>query len=105
MRVRAKFRVNSIESTDNGWREKRDPNGNVVTNEHGRPERERCEMRTIKLSPVYSPDPQHENKTFWEATPCGSIDLSTINMEAAEVFELGREYYVDFELAPDNPDQ
>jgi hypothetical protein len=64
--VRAKFRVHHI-----------DPVGPV-----------------IKMSPVYSGS--EENKSFFASTPGGSIDLYTVNPEAAKQFESGREYYVDF---------
>jgi hypothetical protein len=51
----------------------------------------------VFLSPAYAPDdPQSENGRFWQATPAGSIELSINNPAAAEVFEVGREYYVDF---------
>jgi len=71
MSVRAKFKVNAI--TD-----------------YGRDGGKKVEMR-----PVYSADPEHENKAFWEATPSGSIEMH-IKTSAAEAFEVGSEYYVDF---------
>jgi len=37
-----------------------------------------------------------ENKTFWQWTPSGKILLGCTNPEAAEAFEFGREYYIDF---------
>jgi hypothetical protein len=52
---------------------------------------------TIKLMPVTSGS--EENKTFYKWTPGGSIELSTVNPEAAAGFEVGKEYYVDFTLA------
>jgi hypothetical protein len=51
----------------------------------------------IRLSPVTSGSP--ENEKFYRYTPCGSIELSTVNDDAAKQFELGKEYYVDFTLA------
>lgn len=71
MPVRAKFKVNEITSRDYGT--------------------------TVKLNPVYSTDPNHENKSFADATPSGDITLQ-INKgrPAANAFELGKEYYVDF---------
>ena len=48
-----------------------------------------------KFSAVYSNDPGHENKRFWDATPQASLEM-TIKNEAAQVFALGKEYYVDF---------
>ncbi|MEH7249150.1 hypothetical protein V7114_20535 [Neobacillus niacini] len=41
-----------------------------------------------------------ENKQFWQWTPTGKIELSMINHAAANQFEVGKEYYVDFT----NPD-
>jgi len=37
-----------------------------------------------------------ENKSFWEASPCGSLKLSTVK---DDLFEVGKEYYLDFTLA------
>jgi hypothetical protein len=42
-----------------------------------------------------------ENKSFWKWTPSGRIELSVVNTEAAEKFEVGKEYYVDF-INPDD---
>lgn len=54
---------------------------------------------TIELTPVYSADPEHENKKFWDATPSGSIVLNINNPEAADAFILGEEHYVDFTVS------
>jgi hypothetical protein len=75
MSVRAKFVVGSITRTKH-W----DAN--------------KGEVQTIKLSPVFAGS--EENKKFYEATPTGTIELGTVNEEAAKTFELGKEYYVDF---------
>lgn len=62
---------------------------------------ENMEVRTMKFSPVYgNGDPNHENTKFWRATPSGSLELGTVNKEAWEQFELGKEYYLDFSPAP-----
>lgn len=37
-----------------------------------------------------------EDKAFWEATPAGSLSLSTIK---ADFFEPGKSYYLDFIVA------
>jgi hypothetical protein len=37
-----------------------------------------------------------ENEAFFKYTPAGRIELSTINEAAAESFEVGKAYYVDF---------
>ena len=75
MTVRAKFIVQSITRTKHWDKSK----GNIST---------------IKLIPVTNGS--EENKTFYEATPTGAIELGTVNIAAAEAFTLGEEYYVDF---------
>ena len=37
-----------------------------------------------------------ENDKFFHYTPCGSIEISTVNEEALKGFDCGKEYYVDF---------
>jgi hypothetical protein len=54
------------------------------------------EQGNVTLHPVYSPDPDHENKAFWDATPGGTIQMYITNKSAFAGFELGKEYYVDF---------
>jgi hypothetical protein len=76
--IRAKFYVQKIEKTKYGY----SPN--------------QKEMTTVVLAPVYSQEEGTENKKFWEATPTGEVKLGTINLEAANHFELGGEYYIDF---------
>ena len=76
--VRAKFYVSKTEQSKYGYA----PDQKVMT--------------TVTLSAVYSSEEGSENKKFWDATPSGSIVLGTINPEAAEQFELGAEYYIDF---------
>lgn len=44
-----------------------------------------------------------ENRIFSKFTPQGSIDLFITNPVAAERYEAGREYYVDFSAA--HPDK
>jgi len=48
----------------------------------------------IKLSPVMNGS--DENKEFYKNSPSGSIELGTVNEDAAAQFEVGQEYYVDF---------
>jgi hypothetical protein len=79
--VRAKFYVQRVEKTKYGHA----PN--------------QQEMTTLVLAPVYSAEPGTENKTFWDATPTGEIKLGTVNKAAADQFELGEEYYIDFTKA------
>lgn len=56
------------------------------------------ELVAVKFSPVYK-DKSAENAEFWKWTPCGSVELGTINKSAADAFELGKEYYLDFSPA------
>lgn len=72
MSVRAKFKVNSITQYEGG-------------------------AASIKLNPVTTGS--DENKAFYKYTPCGSIDLQTVNEEAAKQFVVGAEFYVDFSPA------
>lgn len=51
----------------------------------------------LKLTAVYGDNP--ENKAFFKATPSASIEMATINKDAADQFEVGKEYYVDFTSA------
>lgn len=44
-------------------------------------------------------DSSEENKTFWKYTPAGSVTLSTVNKAAADYYEPGVEYYLDFTKA------
>jgi hypothetical protein len=48
----------------------------------------------ITLFPVSSGS--EENKQFYKWTPSGSIQLNTINSAAADQFEVGKSYYLDF---------
>jgi len=86
MSVRAKFKVDSIEATLGN---KQKPEGGW----------EQVEMKTIKMSPVYSTDPAHENKKFWDMSPGGQLSLNCVNPAASSQFELGAEYYLDFTKA------
>jgi hypothetical protein len=87
MSVRAKFKVQRIDRSAYSRSEKDGDGVDRIVD---------YEMRTIVLSPVYSNEPNSENRAFWQATPTGEIKLGTINVEAAKHFEVGREYYIDF---------
>lgn len=91
MSVRAKFKVQKVESTLFMKR--------TGKNEQGAETYENVELKTIVLQPVYSNDPSSENAKFWAASPSGEIRLGTINPAAWEAFELGGEYYIDFTRA------
>ena len=51
----------------------------------------------VKLSAVTTGS--DENKSFFKWTPSAEIRLSTLNVEAAEQYVVGAEYYVDFTRA------
>lgn len=79
MSVRAKFRVVSLKQT----------HLNMSTG---------TEIGTVvELLPVTSGS--DENKEFYKWTPSGKIELGTLNESAAKAFEIGKEYYVDFNCA------
>ncbi len=55
----------------------------------------------VNLSAVYSNDPNSENKAFTDATPSGEIKIwISDGKAAAEAFEMGKDYYVDFIPVP-----
>ena len=64
----------------------------------------KCESKTItengaeiKMVPVtYG---SKENDEFFKYTPYGEIKIGTINKEAAEQFQPGKEYFIDISLA------
>ena len=41
-------------------------------------------------------DENEEYKKFFEATPWGELDMSVLNKDAYDQFEIDQEYYVDF---------
>ena len=78
MKVMAKFRCNSIELFSP------EPGGS----------------RRVKLSPVYpGNDALEEDKAFWKYTPSGSLEMTIDNPPAADLFEIGKAYYLTFEAA------
>ena len=87
MSIRCKFKVDEIKRINSSkWVTDADgKNGKSVP----------VEMRSVKMSPVYSTEPGTENKKFWNATPTGSLEFNTVNLEAVEGLELGAEYYLD----------
>lgn len=56
---------------------------------------------TVKFRTVYEPDEQKnkENASFTKATPWGEILMGIDNPTALEQFQVGKYYYVDFNLA------
>lgn len=77
MSVRAKFRVNSI--TEYSY------------------------SRTIRLVAVYPDKDNPENKSFWDATPSGTMELNITNPEAFSQFKVEQDFYIDFTPAPKKP--
>jgi hypothetical protein len=56
----------------------------------------------VVFNAVYSDDPNSENKSFTDATPAASLDMSIDkDKPAALFFEQGKCYYVDIHEAPD----
>ncbi len=41
-------------------------------------------------------DPTNPNHSFSKATPCGSVNMTITNPAAAEAFEVGKVYDIDF---------
>jgi hypothetical protein len=72
MTVRAKFKCNELIKRT-GW------------------EKENPFLYAAKFSAVSSGS--EENKSFFAATPSGNIEVSTVKND---VFEVGKEYYIDF---------
>ncbi len=92
-KVRAKFKVDSI-------RREHQMRPTDEKGERGYPVYRNVEVRTVVMSPVYgNGDPNHENTKFWDATPSGKLELGCANLKAAEMFDIGQEYYVDFTKA------
>lgn len=54
--------------------------------------------KLFKLIAVYD-DGIEENKRFATATPSGTLEIHINNPPAAEFFELGKSYYLDFSKA------
>lgn len=40
---------------------------------------------------------------FWEATPMGELSITISNPAAADFFEPGRDYHLDFSVADEPP--
>lgn len=56
------------------------------------------EQKLVGFTPVI--EGSEENKSFSKYTPAGSAELSiSYETQAANFFEEGKEYYVDFTLA------
>lgn len=95
MAVRAKFRLNSYTTTmENKYPHEKEGGGT----DFSRPEP--VEKRTLNFTPVgNNGQGSQEDKSFWDATPSGSLQLGVVNQAAWEQFELNAEYYLDFTKA------
>lgn len=71
MTVRAKFRCTAKNQSESGY--------------------------TLIFEPVTSGSA--ENDSFYKWTPWGKLEMGTVNPEAAEQFEPGKTYYLDFTSA------
>jgi hypothetical protein len=71
--VRAKFKLSSIKQYEYGGKQ-------------------------FEFSAVYD-DGIEENKRYAKATPSGSLLITVDNPPAAEFFEIGKSYYLDFSKA------
>jgi hypothetical protein len=56
---------------------------------------------TLEFYFVYSSDPNSENKKFWDYTPGGKIEMNLVKPETRKMFDMGKEYYIDFSPAPE----
>lgn len=96
--VKAKFVLNRIEITKSMKKRRTEDGTDYAKDEKGSQYYDSCELRTLVFNPVYANnDPKHENSRFWDSSPSGEIKLGTVNPDAWNYFELGKEYYVNFE--------
>lgn len=89
MSVVAKFRVVKAEITSPETSYKRGEE--TITESHVK----------VELMPVYAdannPEADPEDINFSIATPSGKIEMNVTNPDAAEQFQMGDEFYVNFE--------
>ena len=88
--IRAKMRCTN--QADAGPQHAKDADGLYTAEVIGR-------LYTYTLEAQYDPDPGSENSAFWDATPAGKVELTCVLDQG---WEVGRLYYVDFTLAPDD---
>lgn len=50
---------------------------------------------TVKLNAAYSPDPNTENYSFWNATPSGTATLYLYGENAYDAYKPGSFWYID----------
>jgi hypothetical protein len=49
----------------------------------------------LNAATAYNSD-EADSKTFWDATPAGSLEIQIANKKAVEYFKPGKAYYLDF---------
>lgn len=104
MGVRAKFRVDGIDLRF-GSVQRMGEDGSPARDDEGHAIYYSVALPTVRLSAVTgheagaSPEDAAENASFWSATPQGTAQLTITNGAAAEFFELGKSYYLDFSAA------
>lgn len=60
----------------------------------------RMAQRTVALNPAFvDNDPQRESPKFWDSSPTGEIKSGTVNRDAWQAFEIGKEGGVGFRSA------
>lgn len=110
--VRAKFQCNEIklqvrfvynpkvlEALGEGWQYDYSEL-EAKAKELGEPMQVSQPLPEVRLNPVYAgQDASEEDKAFWEATPNGKLEMKIDNPNAADFFEVGRQYYLTFEAA------
>jgi hypothetical protein len=63
---------------------------NIQTNNYGT-----SQSTVAHFTPVYSNDPNSENKVFGDATPNGRLEMHS-TPERLSMFQPGKDYYLDF---------
>ena len=48
------------------------------------------------MTPVYSDDPDSENRKFWDATPSGKLEVGTFSEMP---WNVGEDYFIDINPA------
>ena len=82
MAIRCKFKCNSVTKTLSS--RGKQVEGKWVT--------ENIFLYTATLTPVYSDDPESENRKFWDATPSGKFEVGTIKEMP---WNVGEDYFID----------
>lgn len=54
----------------------------------------------LAFNAVYSPDKASEDHSFWEATPCLTLNITVTRPGAAADLRLGQSFYLDLTPVP-----